>query len=380
MKIALASPPMLRIPPRRYAGTERVVAALGEELHRRGHEVTLFAPGDSEVPYNLEPTVERALWPAGFRGDPGPWIAATAERVRRDLARFDVVHSHLETFGLPLAGSSTPVVSTMHGRLDIGENPRLLAAFRDAPLVAISNSQRRWCPENRWVATIGHGLPFPAAVRTEPGEYLALVGRATHEKGVQEAIELGGRSGRRLVIAAKAIDPPELAFVEEIIRPAMRNGHVDFLGEIPTEERDEVLGNALATVMLGAWPEPFGLVAIESLALGTPVIARRAGALPEIIEHGVDGFLVDDLVEAQFAMTLVGSLDRARIAARARERFSVGRMVDRYEEVYRRLIGDDVAADPIAEESLAEIGALEPSNGPARGGRRSEESRTLIRR
>jgi glycosyltransferase involved in cell wall biosynthesis len=358
MRIALVAPPMLRIPPVRYAGTERVVAALGDELHRRGHEVTLFASADSEVAYDVVPTVDRALWLAGIRGDISRWLEATAALVAGQLTRFDVVHSHIETFGLELSTlSATPVVTTFHGRLDTGPTPGLLRSHRSTPLVAISRSQRRWFPANNWVATVPHGLPFRKAPGpVEAGRYLAVVGRATHEKGIAEAIEIARRVGLPLVMAAKAYDPEELAFVDAIIRPAVREGIVEFRGEVSTVERDEILCGAFATLMLGAWPEPFGLVAIESLALGTPVIARRAGALPEIIEHGVDGFLVDDLLEAEFAMGFVASLDRGAIARRARDRFSVERMTDRYEDVYAGLVAasGSRAADTLDDPDLGE--------------------------
>jgi glycosyltransferase involved in cell wall biosynthesis len=352
MRIALVAPPMLQIPPRRYAGTERVVAALGDELHRRGHEVTLFASGDSVVDYELVPTVARALWPAGVRGDISRFLDATVGLVEAAVGRFDIVHSHLETAGLALTRAGrTPVLSTFHGRLDTGDTPTILGRYHDAPLVAISASQRRWFPGNRWVATIPHGLPSPAArAQAGHGDYLALVGRATREKGIAEAIELAGRSGRKLVLAAKAHDLEELGFVGSVIQPAVQRGIVDFLGEVSAPERDEVLAGAFATLMLGAWPEPFGLVAIESMARGTPVIARRAGALPEIIEHGVDGFLVDDLDEAMFALEKIPSLDRLRIGVRTRHRFSVERMTDDYEHVYRALICDPEAPLVVSED------------------------------
>lgn len=355
MRIALVAPPMVAIPPRGYAGTERVVAALGDELHRRGHVVTLFASGDSEVDYELVPTVARALWPAGVRGDIRSWLHATVDLVGGALERFDVVHSHIETLGLPLSQRGrTPVLSTFHGRLDTGDTPTTLRRYPDAPLVAISASQRRWFPLNRWVATIPHGLPFSAArLPVRPGAHLALVGRATREKGITEAIELASRSGRKLVLAAKAHEFEEREFVRSVIEPAVQRGFVDFLGEVSGRQRDEVLGGAFATLMLGAWPEPFGLVAIESMAVGTPVIARRAGALSEIIEHGVDGFLVDDLDEAMFALSLIPTLDRSQIGLRTRRRFSVERMTDEYEQVYRALIYGSEARRSLFDDAAA---------------------------
>jgi glycosyltransferase involved in cell wall biosynthesis len=341
-RIALVAPPMVRIPPLRYAGTERVVAALGDELHRRGHDVTLIGPGDSDVAYPIIPTVPEALWLAGFRGDPASYFRHTVELVEKHRDEFDVVHSHLEEWLLPLAATAgVPILTTFHGRLDVDPVGPAIEQNPLAPLVAISASQRRWFPDARWIATVPHGLAFedrPAV--TAPDPRLALVGRATHEKGIAEAIAVAERTERPLVIAAKAYAADEIAFVEEVIRPAVAANIAEFLGEVTGAERDDLLRSSAATLMLGGWPEPFGLVAIESLALGTPVIGRRAGALPEIIEHGVDGFLVDDVNEAAFAIQRLGRLDRTEIACRARERFSAARMTDLYEAAYARVVGE----------------------------------------
>jgi glycosyltransferase involved in cell wall biosynthesis len=344
LRIALVAPPVVPVPPPGYAGTERVVAALGGELARRGHEVTLFASGDSELDITLVPTVDRALWQhAGAELDTSAWMLLTTAIVQRHLDRFDIVHAHLETYGFALARASrVPVVSTLHLRLDAAGVPDLLAEYREIPLVAISESQRRWSPEANWVDTIPHGLPFAdAPVSDEPGDYLALVGRVSTQKGVAEAVGLARTAGMPLRMAAKVLEPAEQALFRDVVRPAIDEGVVEFLGEVDGAERDKLLAGAYATLMLGAWPEPFGLVAIESLAIGTPVIGRRAGALPEIVEHARDGFLVDDLTEAAYALTRIPTLDRASIRARARARFSVGRMTDRYERVYRSLIAED---------------------------------------
>jgi glycosyltransferase involved in cell wall biosynthesis len=227
--------------------------------------------------------------------------------------------------------------------------------FTDIPLVAISDSQGRWFPQNNWMATIHHGLdmaeaPFSAKV----GDYLCFVGRITPEKGVRQAIDLARRLGMTLRVVAKVYDDDEQQHFREVVEPAVKEGVVEFLGELPPVKRDPVLAGARATLMLGQWPEPFGLVAIESMATGTPVIARRAGALTETIEHGVDGFLVDDLSEAALAVELVGDLDRAKIRDRALQRFSPERMVDEYEEVYRRVIAARRPRSDIAAPSGAE--------------------------
>jgi len=340
LRIGVVVPPMLSIPPATYAGTERVVASLIEELCQRGHDVTLFAAGDSQVDCELVPVVAQSLWSTEYRGPVGPFIQVALSRLWEQHERFDLIHSHVETDGFLFARHCpTPVVTTLHGRLDVAGIPHLLAEFTDVPLVAISQSQRRFSPDNNWVATIHHGLDLVRAPwRDTPGDYLCLVGRVTPEKGVAEAIELAERVQMPLKIAAKVYDPHEQDHFAEVVQPAIDRGGVEFLGEVGQDERDGLLTGARATLMLGAWPEPFGLVAIESMATGTPVIARRAGALTETIEHGVDGFLVDDLDEAALAVEKVVELDRTEIRRRALERFSQARMVDEYEAVYRRLL------------------------------------------
>jgi glycosyltransferase involved in cell wall biosynthesis len=340
LRIALVSPPMLPVPPPTYAGTERVVAALGEELVARGHHVTLFAPGDSEFSGTLVATPERSLWSQEYRDDVSAYINVTLARVWDRHEDFDIIHSHVETLGFLFARyCPTPTVTTLHGRLDVAGIPSLIDEFTDIPLIAISESQRRWGEHANWVSTIHHGLPLAhMPFRAEPGDYLCFVGRVTPEKGIDDAIELARGSGLPLKMAAKVYDEHEKEHFAEVVEPAIKDGFVEFLGEVGPLERDPLYAGALATVMLGAWPEPFGLVAIESLATGTPVIARRAGALTETIEHGVDGFLVDDLKEAELALDMVRGLDRTRIRERALERFSPARMTDEYEVVYRELI------------------------------------------
>ena len=340
LRIALVAPPMLPVPPPTYAGTERVVAALADELHRRRHHVTLFAPGDSHVACELVPTVPRSLWSSDYRGDVSSFINVSLAKVWAQHERFDIIHSHVETLGF-LFGRycPTPVVTTLHGRLDAYGIPELLEEFADIPLVAISDSQRRWGEDANWIATIHHGLPLEMMPFSDrPGDYLAFVGRITPEKGIADCIELARRTRLPLKMAAKVYDEHEKEHFAEVVEPAIEEGIVEFLGELGQLERDPLYAGALATVMLGAWPEPFGLVAIESLATGTPVIARRAGALTETIEHNVNGFLVDDLTEAQLAVSRVGELDRTAIRQHALERYSPARMADDYEVVYQRVI------------------------------------------
>jgi glycosyltransferase involved in cell wall biosynthesis len=352
MRIGIAAPPVLPIPPRAYAGTERVVAALADGLVERGHEVVLFAPGDSSTAARLVPTVAVSTWAGGEAPESIAAHVLTAEIVagRAGHLDLDLVHSHLEAFGLPLVRRlAMPMLTTLH--LNPGRNgmPELLAAVPEAKLVAISDSQRREAPLAGWVATIHHGLPLDRmSWSATGGDHLLLVGRAAPEKGVAEAIEVARRAALPLRIVAKARELAERQYVEEVIRPAEREGLVTFLGELESGDRDAEFAGALATLMMGDWPEPFGLVSIESMATGTPVIGRGCGALPEIVRHGVDGFIVDDVEGAVHALDRVRRLDRVAIRRSALRRFGAGRMVDAYEALYRRVIAQPPAPARVA--------------------------------
>jgi glycosyltransferase involved in cell wall biosynthesis len=345
VKIALVAPPLLPVPPIRYGGVERIVGVLADGLYERGHEVTLFAPGDSTFSGRLVATVPEGLWNEGFRADPTEHFRRTAEMVLDRATEFDVIHSHIDGYGFDLAEQSpVPVVSTLHGRTD--EDP-VAGAIRMHPrvrLIAISDSQRSFAPEGNWIATILHGLDFASSQdfsNRPAGDashgYLAFVGRLSHDKGIVETVELARLSGRTLRVAAKVLAPNEVDIYRTIIAPAVDEGVVEYMGELGAPDRDRLMGEALATVMLSNWPEPFGLVAIESLALGTPLIAARSGALPEIVVEGVDGFVVDDPVGGAAAVDRIPELDRARIRARTLERFAAARMLDDYERVLTRV-------------------------------------------
>jgi glycosyltransferase involved in cell wall biosynthesis len=340
LRIAQVAPPLERVPPEAYGGTERVVHELTTELVRRGHDVTVFASGDSDVPCRLIPTVDRALRPAGIEGDSGPWFAETMDMVAQHETEFDVIHSHLEWWSVPLARSLTvPVVATFHGRLDLPWADRLLA---DAPdgMVAISRHQASTHPAVPWTI-IHNGLSLEQAPFVqEQGEAFCFVGRIDPEKGVIAAMEIAKRAGRPLRIAAKVGNlANQRAYYEDVFRPALAKAgrSVEYLGELKPAERDQLFAESYATLMPGAWPEPFGLVSIESLACGTPVLARRVGALPEIIREGVDGYFGDDVAALAFYADRLGSLDRVAIRERVIERFSAARMTDRYEELYARM-------------------------------------------
>jgi glycosyltransferase involved in cell wall biosynthesis len=370
-RIALIAPPFIPVPPPTYAGTERVVAALATGLHDRGHRVTVYASGDSQLPCEVVPVVPEALWRTGHRGDASAYLEMTVARAWEDAERYDVIHSHVETAGFLMARySATPLVTTLHRRLDTGGVSELINRFPEVPLVAISESQRRWNEGANWIATIHHGLDFDATpIGDTPDEYLLFVGRIAPEKGVSEAIEVATRTGRRLVMAAKVYERDEQKLFETAVRPAIEAGVVDWRGEVGTEERDRLMAGALATLMLGGWPEPFGLVAIESMATGTPVIARRAGGCIETIEHGITGFLVDDVNEAIHAVSRLRALQRPHIAAYARGRFSAERMVARYEQVYELLIAQR-RPDPVparaAHDRLELATAAAASSDPPR--------------
>jgi glycosyltransferase involved in cell wall biosynthesis len=341
VRIAQVAPPLERVPPLAYGGTERIVYELTLELVRRGHDVTLFASGDSEAPCEHVVTVPEALRPLGFGGDPSPYFLVTMLEVIRRAEQFDLIHSHLEWSSLLLARAcSTPMVSTFHGRLDA---PVARQALLDRPpnLIAISQSQARPHPEVPWTI-VYNGLDLSAApFRQRPSDALCFVGRFAAEKGLHEAIQIARLAGRRLRIAAKiGTLPDEKAYYENVVKPLLGDPNVENLGELATAERDQLMADSFAMLMPGSWPEPFGLVAIESLACGTPVLARRVGALPEIVRDGVDGFFGDDPKMIAFQLERVGELDRWAIRDSVLQRFSASRMADDYERVYAAALGD----------------------------------------
>ena len=330
------------VPPPAYGGTERVVHGLVTELHRRGHEVTTFASGDSTVPGHLVATVPAALRPQGFGGDASPYVHLTMRAVLEAADRFDLIHAHLEWASLLLARvAPIPVVTTFHGRLD---QPWAVEMLTDPPpgLVAISRNQADTHPAVPWAGIVHNGLRLEAApFERRRGDALCFVGRISPVKGAVEAIEIAKATGRPLRIAAKAgPTPEERAYHDEVFQPALAAAgpSVEYLGELAQADRDRLFAESYATLMPGSWPEPFGLVAIESLACGTPVIARRVGALPEIIREGMDGFFGDDATAMAFKVDRVAGLDRVAIRDAVLDRFSVERMTDGYLAVYRDMI------------------------------------------
>ena len=339
MKIAQIAPLAESVPPRLYGGTERVVSYLTEELVRLGHDVTLFASGDSQTSARLVACAPRALRLDPRVRDPLPHHLLMIERVRSRAHEFDVLHFHVEHVHLPLFRPfARKSVTTLHGRLDLPDLPALYQEFDDMPLVSISDAQRKPLPQANWVGTVYHGLPdavcpFNPAPR---GPYLAFLGRVSPEKGIERAIEIARRAAQPLRIAAK-IDQSEEGYWRSRIAPLLSGPLVHFLGEVNEEDKPALLGNATALLFPIDWPEPFGLAMIEAMSCGTPVIAWPNGSVPEIIEHGVTGFIVDSIEKAVAAVHEAPRLDRAQVRRRFDERFSASRMARDYLSVYRSL-------------------------------------------
>jgi glycosyltransferase involved in cell wall biosynthesis len=341
LRIAQVAPLYESVPPRFYGGTERVVAYLTEELIRRGHEVTLFASGDSTTACPITSTFPRSLRAAGMV----PWGSSLhlpmLSEVFDRAERFDVIHCHIDYWSFPFARMvKTPVVTTLHGRLDIPELLDVYRYYRDAAVVSISDAQRAPLPELNWAATVYHGLPASRfTFNPGPGKYLAFLGRIAPEKRPDLAIEVARRAGIPLKIAAK-VDAIDRDYFECRIRPMLDGPGVEFIGEIGEREKIDFLGNAIALLFPIDWPEPFGLVMIEALACGTPVIARPCGSVPEVMRERVTGFTareVDDLVEA---VRKVSTIARRDCRAAFEARFTADVMASGYERVYYRLIDE----------------------------------------
>jgi len=373
LRIAQVAPPLERVPPSAYGGTERVVHGLVVELARRGHDVTTFASGDSAVPGTLVPVVPKALRPSGFGGDPWPHFCAEMLDVLAREDDFDLIHIHLEWANVLLGRAArTPVVGTFHGRIDF---PIGADVMRHDPggMVAISRSQAKTYPDMRWAGIVHNGLDLSSApFEQQRSDDLVFVGRVAPEKGIVEAIEIARLAGRQLRIAAKVgTKPDERAYHDNVFLPALAKSDAEYLGEISTNERDRLIAGAYAMLMPGSWPEPFGLVAIESLACGTPVLTRRVGALPEIVREGVDGFFGDDAAQLAFLVDRIARLDRQEIRRSVLERFSAERMADDYERIYARrlqLAGRDELV-PIAVNGGSPSVSVSPAGDDGHGPR-----------
>ncbi len=339
MRIAQVAPLTESVPPKLYGGTERVVSYITEALVDLGHDVTLFASGDSQTSAKLE-----AVWPRALRLDPGirdriaPHMLLM-ERVRRMADQFDVLHFHMDYYSFSLFGrQDTPFITTLHGRLDLPEQQPVFDVFGNAAVVSISDSQRHPLPQAKWLTTVYHGLP-DQLYTPQPVEqkYLAFLGRISPEKRVDTAIRIAGKCGMKIKIAAK-IDSADREYFENEIKPLFDLPHVEYVGEIADKDKAVFLSGAHALLFPIDWPEPFGLVMIESMACGTPVIAFNRGSVPEVIDEGVSGFVVEDEIGAVAAVNRLHLLPRERVRERFEARFTSRRMAEQYVEAYNNVI------------------------------------------
>jgi glycosyltransferase involved in cell wall biosynthesis len=351
LRVAQLAPPLESVPPTGYGGTERVVWTLTEELVRRGHDVTLFASGDSHTSARLVPIVEQALW---HRDPPSTDVDAHQAQifgaVEAEIDRFDIVHSHLDYHGFAIANRPwPPVVTTLHGRIDAPALFPAYKAFSELPLVSISNAQRRPLAAANWVATVPNAIDLDAfTFNPRSGSYLAFLGRISPEKGLDVAIRVALRAGWPLLIAARPPLPfahtPEARrdheYFEQVVKPLLSEPGIEFIGQVGGIKRNDLLRNAAALLFPIRWPEPFGLVMPEALACGTPVLALRAGSVPEVLEDGVTGFICHFEDELVAALERLPKIDRARCRAEAERRFAPSVMADAYERVYAYLRSD----------------------------------------
>ena len=347
MRIAQVSPLHESVPPKWYGGTERVVSFLTEELVRQGHDVTLFASGDSSTGARLVASTPRSLRLDDGCRDHTPHHVRLVDQVFERAAEFDVIHFHIDYLHFPLAArAAVPHVTTLHGRLDIPDIEPLFRTFEGVPVVSISDAQRAPLPFANWQATVHHGLPADLLpFHPGPGKYLAFLGRISPEKGADRAIEIAKRSGIPLKIAAKISRDDEL-YYRERIAPLLDTPLVEFVGEIGEADKAKFLGEAMALLFPIDWSEPFGLVMIEAMACGTPVIAFAGGSVVEVMEPGVSGFVVDDVETAVAHARGIGGLSRRVCRDYFERRFTAPRMAQDYLAVYERLAG--AAADETA--------------------------------
>jgi glycosyltransferase involved in cell wall biosynthesis len=340
MRIAQIAPLIESVPPRLYGGTERVVSYLTEELIAQGHEVTLFASGDSVTAGNLVPCCTQALRLDTAVSDVVPYYMLMLDKVRSHAFEFDVLHFHIDHFHFPIFRHlSIPSLTTLHGRQDHRDCLPFFAGFSDMPLISISDAQRAPLPHANFVATIHHGIPrdLHEAEYQPNGGYLAFMGRISPEKGPVDAIRIAQSLGIPLKIAAK-VDKVDEPYYREVVEPMLLTGGVEFIGEISEKEKGPFLRDATALLFPICWPEPFGLVMIEAMASGTPVLSYRAGAVSEVIDEGVTGIIVDNIDQARIASVQVAALDRRKVRRRFEERFTARRMANDYVRVYRSLV------------------------------------------
>ncbi|SFI10061.1 glycosyltransferase family 4 protein [Planctomicrobium piriforme] len=347
MKIAQVSPLHESVPPRCYGGTERIVSYLTEALVEMGHDVTLFASGDSKTSADLCSVVPQSLRLDEKRKDPVIYHMLQLAEVARAAHKFDIIHFHTDFLHFPLFRHiDTPQLTTLHGRLDLDDLMPIYDEFSDMPVVSISDSQRKPLPQANWFATVYNGVPEETYdFQAQPGKYFAFVGRVSPEKGTHRAIEIALRLGIPLKIAAK-IDPVDREYFETEIKHHLDNPLIEYLGEVNESQKNVLLGGALAALFPIDWPEPFGLVMIEAMACGTPVIAFRHGSVPEVMVDGVTGFVVDTVDEAVAACQRLGEIDRRACRNHFEAKFSSARMAEGYLAAYRKLISTVNVAVP----------------------------------
>lgn len=354
MKIAQVAPLYESVPPKMYGGTERVVSNLTEALVQGGHDVTLFASGDSQTAARLVPCCPKALRLNSHEcTDQLAHHFVMLEEVMQRAEQFDIIHFHIDYMHFPLSKlSGLTQVTTLHGRLDSPDLVPLYRKYKSMPMISISLNQRKPLPWAHWIGNVYHGLPMDLLpFGNGSGKYLAFLGRISPEKRVDRAIEIAKRAGMPLKIAAK-VDPADRAYYERDIKPLLNSPGIEFIGEINEQEKGDFLGNAYAYLFPIDWPEPFGLTMIESMACGTPTIAFRCGSVPEIIRDRVSGYIVDSIDQAVRAVEQAAAIDRAACRAEFEERFSAGRMARDYVKLYESIAVGKLAARESESDTL----------------------------
>jgi glycosyltransferase involved in cell wall biosynthesis len=363
MRIAQVAPLYESVPPKLYGGTERVVSWLTEELVRLGHDVTLFASGDSLTTARLVPACKKALRLDSSCVDQLAHHVVMLDQVFSEKENFDLIHFHVDYLHFPLSRRQQIAhVTTLHGRLDLPDLVPLYRLFRDIPVISISDAQRKPLPWVNWQGTVHHGLPREAfSPGGGKGGYLAFLGRTSPEKGLDQAIEIAKRAEMPLKIAAK-IDRVDVKYFETVIKPLLDHPLIEFIGEVGYPEKNVFLGNAAGLLFPINWREPFGLVMIEAMACGTPVIAYPLGSVPEIMKERVTGFIVPDLEGAVKAVKRLGEIDRRKCRRHFEQHFSAERMAQDYLNIYQRLVRRESSSITVSDGVLSWIKMASPSS------------------
>jgi len=355
MRIAQVAPLYESVPPKKYGGTERVVSYLTEELVTQGHDVTLFASGDSITSARLVAPCTEALRLSEDCVDPLPHHVLMLEMLSQAAGEFDAIHFHCDYIHFPLARRRRlPNVTTMHGRLDLPDIVSLFREFMEMPVISISDSQRTPVPWLNWQGTVYHGLPVDLyQFNRQGGRYLAFLGRICPEKGIEQAVEIAKRTGIPLRVSAK-VDRADKDYFNDVVQPLFKNPLIEFVGEISESEKNEFLGNAMALLTPINWPEPFGMVMIEAMACGTPVIAFRHGSVPEVVEEGRSGLIVSTVEQAVAAIRKGSLPGRQSCRERFERRFTAPRMAQDYLAIYKRLAECSSSIAAIESESASD--------------------------